>query len=54
MMECVIWYFDYYFENLSGSSSPVPRVLGVLVSASKRTVSRLLVLIVSLGYGVVK
>jgi len=54
MMECVIWYFDFYFENLSGSASPLPRVLGVLVSTSKRTVSRLLVLIVSLGYGVVK
>ena len=47
-------YFDYWSENQTGRYLLIPTVLGILIDTFKRTVSRLLVLSVSMGFGVVK
>jgi len=49
-----IWYLDYLSFNRGGVRGATPVVLGVLASTVKKTVSRLLVLSVALGYGVVR
>jgi len=54
MIETATWYFDYVSFNATGVRSIGPVVVGVLASTIKKTVSRLLVLVVSLGYGVVR
>lgn len=54
MVECVTWYFDFITYNYSGNFNWGAIVVGVLTSTLKRTVSRLLVLVVAMGYGVVK
>ena len=47
-------YFDYVSFNAGGTRGVAPVVLGVLLSTVKKCVSRLLVLVVCLGYGVVR
>jgi len=54
MVECVTWYHDFSAYNSSGNFVWGAIVVGVLTSTLKRTLSRLLVLVVSMGYGVVK
>jgi hypothetical protein len=54
ILESTIWYFQYLVYNLEGETHMGAVIVGVLVSTLKRTVSRLLVLVVSLGFGVVK
>ena len=54
MVETATWYFDYVSFNAGGTRGVAPVVLGVLLSTVKKTVSRLLVLVVCLGYGVVR
>ncbi|KAJ1633252.1 lung seven transmembrane receptor-domain-containing protein [Pavlovales sp. CCMP2436] len=54
MVETTTWYLDYVNFNSSGLRGLWPVVIGVLASTVKKTVSRLLVLVVSLGYGVVR
>jgi len=54
MVETATWYFDYVSFNSTGTRGLVPVIVGVFASTVKKTVSRLLVLVVSLGYGVVR
>lgn len=53
-VESATWYFDYVSFNAGGTRGVAPVVLGVLLSTVKKCVSRLLVLVVCLGYGVVR
>eukprot|EP00299_Pterocystis_sp_00344_P008120 c2948_g1_i1.p1 GENE.c2948_g1_i1~~c2948_g1_i1.p1 ORF type:complete len:498 (-),score=90.91 c2948_g1_i1:70-1524(-) len=54
LLETMTWYVDYRNFNLTGSRAIGPVIAGVLLSNVKRTLSRLLVLIVCMGYGVMK
>lgn len=54
LLETTIWYHDYTSFNSTGSRRVGPVIGGVLLSSVKRTLSRLLVLIVCMGYGVMK
>mmetsp|Transcript_3288 Transcript_3288/g.5405 ORF Transcript_3288/g.5405 Transcript_3288/m.5405 type:complete len:491 (-) Transcript_3288:20-1492(-) len=54
MVECVTWYFDFLSYNITGNFNWGAIAIGVFTSTAKRTVSRLLVLAVSMGFGVVK
>merc|ERR1712137_197376 len=54
MVECITWYFDFLSYNIGGEFNWVAISIGVFSSTVKRTVSRLLVLVVSMGFGVVK
>jgi len=54
LFETLTWYFDYRNFNQSGTRPVGPVIVGVLLSSFKRTLSRLLVLIVCMGYGVMK
>jgi len=54
IIESATWYLDYRAFNSGGSRGVAPVVVGVLISTVKKTVSRLLVLAVCLGYGVVR
>merc|ERR1712137_146032 len=54
MIECITWYFDFLSYNHSGEFNWGAIAIGVFTSTVKRTVSRLLVLSVSMGFGVVK
>lgn len=54
MVETATWYFDYVSFNSTGTRGIGPIVFGVFASTVKKTVSRLLVLVVCLGYGVVR
>lgn len=52
--EGAIWHTGYRHFNAGGTRGVVPVTAGVLTSTVRKTVSRLLVLTVSLGYGVVR
>lgn len=54
MLEMTVWYFDYSNLNTTGVRHVGAAVFGILVSCSRRTLSRMLIVSVSLGYGVVK
>ncbi|XP_068597332.1 transmembrane protein 87A [Brachionichthys hirsutus] len=54
MVEKAVFCAEYENTNAVGSASTGLLVFGELVSALKRTLARLLVVIVSLGYGIVK
>lgn len=54
MLEKAVFYAEYQNINSTGESSPGLLIFAELVSAVKRTLARLLVTIVSLGYGIVK
>jgi hypothetical protein len=54
MTESATWYFDNLDYDVTGQNSMGAIVFGILASTVKRTVSRVLVLVVSLGFGVVK
>lgn len=54
MLEKAVYYAEYQNVNSSGVSSQGLLIFAELVSAIKRTLARLLVIIVSLGYGIVK
>ncbi|CAM6101629.1 unnamed protein product [Calypogeia fissa] len=53
MCEMATWYFDYVNFNATGKRPIGITVWAVTFSAVKKTVSRLLILVVSMGYGVV-
>lgn len=53
MCEMALWYFDYGNFNATGKRPIGITVWAVTFSAVKKTVSRLLILVVSMGYGVV-
>lgn len=54
MCEMLLWYFDYSNLGSTGSRPFGITVWAVTVSAVKKTVSRLLLLVVAMGYGVVR
>lgn len=54
MCEMALWYFEYANFNSTGSRPMVITVWAVTFTAVKKTVSRLLLLVVSMGYGVVR
>ncbi|XAR67565.1 hypothetical protein NMG60_11002366 [Bertholletia excelsa] len=54
MLEMALWYFDYAEFNESGIRPTGTTVWAVTFGTVKRTVSRLIILMVSMGYGVVR
>ncbi|XP_031806859.1 transmembrane protein 87B isoform X3 [Sarcophilus harrisii] len=54
MLEKAVFYAEYQNVNTTGLSSQGLLMFAELISAIKRTLARLLVIIVSLGYGIVK
>src|SRR4051794_2916235 len=54
LAEVLTWYFDYRSFNATGNRAMSVVVGGILVSVVRMTVSRMLVVAVSLGYAVVK
>ncbi|XP_047341418.1 transmembrane protein 87A-like [Impatiens glandulifera] len=54
MFETTLWYFDYAEFNETGIRPTGITVWAVTFGAVKRTVSRLIILMVSMGYGVVR
>ncbi|XP_072490782.1 transmembrane protein 87B isoform X3 [Notamacropus eugenii] len=54
MLEKAVFYAEYQNANTTGLSSQGLLMFAELISAIKRTLARLLVIIVSLGYGIVK
>ncbi|KAM6956819.1 transmembrane protein 87A [Aplochiton taeniatus] len=54
MVEKAVFCAEYENTNVVGAASPGLLIFAELVSALKRTLARLLVIIVSLGYGIVK
>ena len=53
MLECSVWYFDYVNFNNSGIRPYNITVWAVVIGALRKTVSRLLILVVAMGYGLV-
>lgn len=54
MCEMAIWYFEYANFNSTGRRPIVITLWAVTFTAVKKTVSRLLLLVVSMGYGVMR
>lgn len=54
MCEMATWYFDYVNFNATGSRPYGTTVWAVVLGALRKTVSRLLILVVSMGFGVVR
>ncbi|XP_076890409.1 uncharacterized protein LOC143541473 [Bidens hawaiensis] len=54
MLEMALWYFDYAEFNESGVRPTGITVWAVTFGTIKRTVSRLIILTVAMGYGVVR
>eukprot|EP00300_Choanocystis_sp_HF-7_P029852 c3770_g1_i1.p1 GENE.c3770_g1_i1~~c3770_g1_i1.p1 ORF type:complete len:322 (+),score=71.21 c3770_g1_i1:612-1577(+) len=54
ILETVTWYFDYRNFNETGLRPITPVIAGVVISSFKRTLSRILVLVVCMGYGIMK
>nr|XP_015218474.1 PREDICTED: transmembrane protein 87B isoform X1 [Lepisosteus oculatus] len=54
MLEKAVFCAEYQNTNIVGSASQGLLIFAELISALKRTLARLLVIIVSLGYGIVK
>ncbi|XP_015981590.2 transmembrane protein 87B isoform X4 [Rousettus aegyptiacus] len=54
MLEKAVFYTEYQNINSTGLSTQGLLILAELISATKKTLARLLVIIMSLGYGIVK
>ncbi|XP_033100533.1 transmembrane protein 87A-like isoform X3 [Anneissia japonica] len=54
LLEKVVFYSEYHHVNSTGYASPATLVFAELVSCLKRTVARMLVIIVSMGFGITK
>ncbi|XP_030930744.1 uncharacterized membrane protein YHL071W-like [Quercus lobata] len=54
MCEMAVWYFEYVNVNSTGRRPMGITLWAVTFSSVKKTLSRLLLLVVSMGYGVVK
>lgn len=54
MSEMALWYFEYLNFNMTGHRPMGITMWAVTVGAVKKTVSRLLILVVSMGFGVVR
>lgn len=51
-LECIVMYIEYYLFNKNGTRSFVYILINVLVSSIGNTFARMIVLLVSLGYGI--
>ncbi|XWS40310.1 hypothetical protein CRYUN_Cryun18bG0129600 [Craigia yunnanensis] len=54
LLEMVLWYFDYANFNNTGTRPVIITTWVVTIGAIRKTLSRLLILCVSMGYGVVR
>ncbi|KAF7814011.1 transmembrane protein 87A [Senna tora] len=54
MLEMTLWYFDYAEFNETGVRPTGTTIWAVTFGTVKRTVARLIILMVSMGYGVVR
>lgn len=54
LLEVMFWYFDYAYFNNTGARPVGLTTWVVTIGATRRTVSRLLILSISMGYGVVR
>lgn len=54
LFEMILWYFEYSNFNNTGIRPVVVTTVVVTVGAIRKTISRLLILSVSMGYGVVR
>ncbi|KAI3817870.1 hypothetical protein L1987_11670 [Smallanthus sonchifolius] len=54
MCEMALWYFEYANFNVTGSRPIGITLWAITFSACKKTISRLLLLVVSMGFGVVR
>ncbi|XP_075152292.1 transmembrane protein 87A [Haematobia irritans] len=54
MLEKAFFYAEYHSVNTSGVSVPGAELTAEFVSCAKRTLARMLVIIMSLGFGIVK
>src|SRR3990167_3701690 len=54
MVESITWYFDFLYYNHHANFHFSAILVGILSSTLKHTSSRVLVLVVSMGFGVVK
>lgn len=54
LLEMIFWYFDYAYFNNTGTRPVGLTTWVVIIGAIRRTVSRLLILSISMGYGVVR
>ena len=54
VLECATWYLDYRAFNAGGVRGGFPVTIGVLCSTLRKTISRLLVLVVCLGHRVLR
>lgn len=54
LIEMATWYFHYLHLNEKGVIHHGPFILGLITTVTRRMVSRMLVVAVALGYGVVK
>ena len=54
MLEMTLWYFDYAEFNESGIRPVGITIWAVTFSTIKRTIARIIILMVSMGYGVVR
>lgn len=54
MCEMSLWYFEYSNLNATGKRPGEITLWAVTISSVKKTISRLLLLVVSMGYGVLK
>lgn len=52
-LEMSAWYFDYVNFNVTGHRPVVPTIWAVFVGDVRKTTSRVLIVMVSMGYGVV-
>jgi len=53
LIEMATWYFNYLYFNIEGIRHKAPFIIGLIMTVSRRSVSILLTLAVSMGYGVV-
>lgn len=54
LLEMIFWYFDYAYFNNTGARPVGLTSWVVTIGSTRRTVSRLLILSISMGYGVVR
>ncbi|XP_057803418.1 uncharacterized protein LOC131018724 [Salvia miltiorrhiza] len=54
LLEMTFWYFDYAYFNSSGTRPAGITTWVVTIGAIRRTISRILILSVAMGYGVVR
>lgn len=54
MFEMALWYFDFVNFNASGFRPYGITLWAVIISTLRKSISRVLVLLVSMGFGVVR